>query len=157
MRKKGSERFSRSCFFAVLLFLISSAFAQNAVLNRKKPPRQSSHVGVLTPATDTTIARQPLFSILKQLNQSKGIFFLFSDKSFGEIQVRSIADYNRPVEKILDELLQFTGLKFKKINEKTFLKKSFRAFFPHTQILKHKPAWSYFFLIRISLSNFSTS
>jgi iron complex outermembrane receptor protein len=121
MRKKGSEGFSRSCFFAVLLFLISSAFAQNAVLNRKKPPRQPSNVGVLTPATDTTIARQPLFSILKELNQSKGIFFLFSDKSFGEIRVKSITDYNQPVEKILDDLLQFTGLKFKKINEKTFV------------------------------------
>lgn len=35
--------------------------------------------------------------------------------------VRPVADNNRPVEQILDELLQFTGLKFKKINEKTFV------------------------------------
>jgi len=123
MRKKGSERFFRSCFFAVLLFLISNAYAQNNAvsLNRKKPPRQSLHAGTSTPATDTTIAREPLFSILKKLNQSKGIFFLFSDKSFGEIRVKPVFDNTRPVEQILNELLQFTGLKFKKLNEKTFV------------------------------------
>jgi iron complex outermembrane receptor protein len=122
MRKKGSERFFRECFFVVLIFLISSVYAQDDVsLNRKKPPRKSLHAGVSAPAKDTTIARQPLFSILKQLNQSKGIYFLFSDKSFGEMLVRPVTNNNRPTEQILEELLQFTGLKFKKINEKTFV------------------------------------
>src|SRR5688572_7556704 len=122
MRKKGSERFFRECFFAVLVFLISSVNAQDDVsLNRKKAPRKSLHAGVSTPARDTTIARQPLFSILKQLNQSKGIYFLFSDKSFGEMLVKPVINNNRPMEQILEELLQFTGLRFKKINEKTFV------------------------------------
>jgi iron complex outermembrane receptor protein len=122
MRKKGSERCFRACVFTVLLLLVNCGYAQDAVsYNRKKPPRQSLHAGVSTPATDTTIAHQPLFSILKQLNQSKGIFFLFSERSFGDLLVKPVANKNRPVEQILDDLLQFTGLKYKKINDKTFV------------------------------------
>jgi iron complex outermembrane receptor protein len=80
MRKKGSERFFRGCLLTVAVLFVCAAFAQNGItLNRKKAPRKSLHAGVSTPARDTTIARQPLFSILKQLNQSKGIFFLFSE------------------------------------------------------------------------------
>ena len=122
MRKRGSERFFRGCFFMVSLLLVSCVFAQDAVsFNRKKPPRQSLHAGIATPATDTTIARQPLFSILKQLNQSKGIFFLFSEKSFGDILVKPVFNKNLPVEQILEDLLQFTGLNYKKVNDKTFV------------------------------------
>lgn len=122
MRKKGSERFFRGCFFSVLLFIGSCAYTQEpGSFNRKKTPRQSSHAGASTPATDTTIARQSLFSILKQLNQSKGIYFLFSEKSFGEILVRPVVNKNQPVEQILEELLQFTGLTFKKVNDRTFV------------------------------------
>src|SRR5689334_22550318 len=122
MRKKGSERSLRGWFLMVAMMLICGAHAQDAVtLSRKKTPRKSLHAGVATPAKDTTIARQPLLSILKQLNQSKGIYFLFSEKSFGEVLVSPVINYNRPVEQILDELLQPTGLGYKKINDKTFV------------------------------------
>ncbi len=122
MRKRGFERGCRGCFFMVSLLLVGCVFAQDAVsYNRKKPPRQTLHAGVATPATDTTIARQPLFSILKQLNQSKDIFFLFSEKSFGDILVKPVANKDLPVEQILEDLLQFTGLNFKKVNDKTFV------------------------------------
>jgi iron complex outermembrane receptor protein len=122
MRKKGSERFFRGWFLTVALLLVGDVFAQNDVsLNRKKVPRKSLHAGVSTPARDTTIARQSLFSILKQLNQSKGIFFLFSEKSFGDVLVKPVSNNNRPVEQILEELLQSTGLKYKRVNDKTFV------------------------------------
>ena len=122
MRKKGSGRSFRGWFFMVAMMLICDAHAQDAVsLNRKKTPRKSLHAGVSTPAKDTTIARQPLLSILKQLNQSKGIYFLFSDKSFGERLVKPIGNINRPVDQILEELLQSTGLGYKKVNDKTFV------------------------------------
>src|SRR4051812_27500083 len=101
MRKRGSEKVFRGYFFTVSLLLVSCVFGQDAIsYNRKKPPRQTLHAGVATPATDTTIARQPLFSILKQLNQSKGIFFLFSEKSFGDILVKPVGNKNLPVEQI---------------------------------------------------------
>jgi iron complex outermembrane recepter protein len=122
MRKKGSERSFRGLFLTVAMLLICGAHAQDDVsLNRKKAPRKSLHARVSAPAKDTTIARQPLLSILKQLNESKGIYFLFSDKSFGEILVKPVTNNNRPVEQILEELLQSTGLGYKKINDKTFV------------------------------------
>src|SRR5688572_19368604 len=122
MRKKGSERFFRGCLLTIAVLLVCGAFAQSDVsFNRKKTPRKSLHAGVSTPAKDTTIARQPLFSILKQLNQSKGIFFLFSEKSFGEVLVKPVSNSDRPVVQILEELLHSTGLKYKKVNDKTFV------------------------------------
>ncbi|OQP53656.1 SusC/RagA family TonB-linked outer membrane protein [Niastella populi] len=122
MRKKGSERFFRGCLLTVAMLLVCAAFAQNGVtFNRNKAPRKSLHAGVSTPARDTTVARQPLFVILKQLNQSKGIFFLFSEKSFGDVLVKPVSNNNRPVEQILQELLQSTGLKYKRVNNKTFV------------------------------------
>jgi iron complex outermembrane receptor protein len=119
MWKKGSGNFFRGCFFAVSLIVTSSCVnAQDALsLNRKKNPRTPLHA----PAKDTSIARQPLFAVLKQLNQSKGIFFLYSDKNYGQMMVLPVGNMNRPIEHILEELLQFTGLKYKKINEKTFV------------------------------------
>ncbi|HEY8897619.1 MAG TPA: SusC/RagA family TonB-linked outer membrane protein [Niastella sp.] len=122
MRKKGSERSFRGLFLMVALMLFCDIYAQDGVsLNRKKAPRKSLHARVSTPAKDTTIARQPLLSILKQLNQSKGIYFLFSDKSFGEVLVKPISNINRPVDQILEELLQSTKLGYKKVNDKTFV------------------------------------
>jgi iron complex outermembrane receptor protein len=122
MRKKGSGSSFRGLFLTVAMLLICGAYAQDDVsLNRKKAPRKSLHAGVATPAGDTTIARHPLLSILRQLNESKGIYFLFSDKSFGEIPVKQITNNNRPVEQILEELLLSTGLGYKKINDRTFV------------------------------------
>ncbi|HUP10853.1 MAG TPA: TonB-dependent receptor plug domain-containing protein, partial [Niastella sp.] len=123
MRKKGSDSSSRGWFLMVAMLLICGAHAQDAVsLSRKKTPRKSLHAGASTPAKDTTIARQPLLSVLKQLNQSKGIYFLFSNKSFGEVLVKPVSNNNnRPVEQILEELLQPAALSYRKINDKTFV------------------------------------
>jgi iron complex outermembrane receptor protein len=122
MWKIGSENFFRGCFFAVALLLITYANAQEAFsFNRKKTPRTPLNTVTSVQAADTTAARQPLFAILKQLNQTKGIYFLFSKKSFGEQMVMPVTNKNRPIEQILDDLLQFTGLKYKKITDKTFV------------------------------------
>jgi iron complex outermembrane receptor protein len=122
MWKKGSVHFLQGCFFAVVVMVISYANAQEAFsFNPKKKPQPPVYTGVSTPAKDTPIARQPLFAVLKQLNQVKGIYFLFSDQTYGQLMVRPVTNAGRPIEQILDEVLQFTGLKFKKINDKTFV------------------------------------
>src|SRR5438034_372286 len=115
MWKKGSVIIG-GCFFAVTCFCTNTSTAQEASLsfNRKKNSRPPVSIGV-SRAKDTTIARQPLFAVLKELNQSKGIYFLFSDKSLGELMVLPIADKSRPVEQILEQLLQFTRVRYKKI------------------------------------------
>ena len=122
MWKKGSVRLIRGCFFTVCLFAINTINAQETLsFNRKKIPRNPVRASVQAQAKDTSIARQPLFAVLKQLNLTKGIYFLFSDKTFGQLMVAPVMNLNRPVEQILEELLQFTGLKYKKINDKTFV------------------------------------
>jgi iron complex outermembrane receptor protein len=120
MGKPGYENVVWGCFFAVLI-LLSNAKAQDAFNNRKKNPRPVVISGQSAPATDTTVAKQSLFSVLKQLNETRGIFFLFSKKSFGELMVTPVNDKNRTVEQILEEMLQYTLVQFKKINDKTFV------------------------------------
>src|SRR5262249_38360627 len=65
--------------------------------------------------------KQTLFTVLKDLNKTRGIFFLFSDQSFGDRLVSPVKNENAELEKILKQILENTGLKYKKVNEKTFV------------------------------------
>ena len=64
--------------------------------------------------------KQNLFSVLKDLNKTRGVFFLFSDSSIANKQV-AVPDMNGFIEDILGELLKNTGLKYKKISKNTFV------------------------------------
>ena len=64
--------------------------------------------------------KQNLFSVLKDLNKTRGIFFLFSDSSIANKQV-AVPDMNGFIEDILSVLLKDTGLKYKKISKNTFV------------------------------------
>jgi len=56
------------------------------------------------------------------LNRTRGVYFLFSQQPAGRILVNPPAgDPGLPIETILDQVLRNTGLKFKKVNEKTFV------------------------------------
>ncbi len=68
-------------------------------------------------------ATQSLFAVLKELNQSKGVYFLFSDVGLGEIKVKPGWDNMASIEKILDQVLQKTGLKYKKVSRDTSCKR----------------------------------
>src|SRR5947209_16412064 len=59
--------------------------------------------------------KQELISVLKQLNKEKGVYFLFSDESFGARLVNPVAETNETVEQILDRVLKNTGLAYKKV------------------------------------------
>src|SRR5437868_6365652 len=65
--------------------------------------------------------KQKLFTVLKQLNESKGIYFLFSEQSLADKMVNPVETSGNDIEKILTQVLKNTGLKFKKINDKTFV------------------------------------
>ncbi len=65
--------------------------------------------------------RQTLFKVLKELNKTKGVFFLYSDQSLGDKLVNPVKKDNAEIEKILNQVLENTGLKYKKVNEKTFV------------------------------------
>ena len=64
--------------------------------------------------------KQNLFSVLKDLNKTRGFYFLFSDSSIANKQV-TVPDLNEDIESILSELLKNTGLKYKKVSKNTFV------------------------------------
>ncbi len=65
--------------------------------------------------------KQTLFSILKDLNHSKGVYFLFSDAELGSRLVNQVQDIRADIEKTLDQVLMNTGLKYKKVSDNTFV------------------------------------
>lgn len=67
-------------------------------------------------------SKQTLSVVLKDLNKSKGVFFLYSDQSLGNTVVNAVSsDKETDLEKILEQVLKNTGLKYKKVGDKTFV------------------------------------
>lgn len=65
--------------------------------------------------------KQTLLSVLKELNKTKGVYFLFSEESIGNKLVLPVKNQNDGIEKILSDLLQNTGLSYKRINANTYV------------------------------------
>ena len=65
--------------------------------------------------------KQTLFNVLKNLNKQKGVYFLFSDPSLGDKPVNAVADMQAAIDRILDQVLKNTGLKYKKVSDNTFV------------------------------------
>jgi TonB-linked SusC/RagA family outer membrane protein len=65
--------------------------------------------------------KQTLFSVMKELNRDKGVYFLFSEEGMGNTLVNPIKDITVNVDKILDDILKDTGLKHKKVSDNTFV------------------------------------
>src|SRR6516162_4076264 len=61
---------------------------------------------------DDNNQKQELLTVLKQLNKEKGVYFLFSDESFGTRLVNPVTETNANVEQILDRILKNTGLTY---------------------------------------------
>lgn len=65
--------------------------------------------------------KHTLFNVLKDLNKQKGVYFLFSDPSLGDKPVNAVLNMQAAVDKILDQVLKNTGLKYKKVSDNTFV------------------------------------
>lgn len=65
--------------------------------------------------------KQTLLSVLKELNKIKGVYFLYSQEGIGDKMVTPVSNPNDKVEKILDELLDGTGLTYKKVSSNTYV------------------------------------
>ena len=111
-----------TCFLGVHLFCFFTARSQStyAFTGRNGQIVQQKSLEN-TGKTDETVQKQTLFTVLKELNKTKGVYFLFSDHSLGSKLVNPVEGNAANVEKILEQVLKNTGLKFKKINEKTFV------------------------------------
>jgi TonB-linked SusC/RagA family outer membrane protein len=71
--------------------------------------------------TQDTNDQKTLFSVLKDLNKKKGVYFLFSEEGLSQKLVNPVTDDAQSIEKILDGVLKNTGLKYKKVSENTFV------------------------------------
>ncbi|MGZ5190807.1 MAG: STN domain-containing protein, partial [Flavisolibacter sp.] len=107
----------RVCAFSVYLLLFSAwaysqdqyAFTGNRTFNSK------------ITYTAGVPEKQTLLSVLKDLNRQKGVYFLYSDENIGNKLVSPVADVKQHIEKILDIVLDETGLKYKKVNGNTYV------------------------------------
>lgn len=116
MRRKKSFFFSVCYIICLVLGLAAdAAYSQTVARNHKNKPAKN------TPPAKSAIEKQKLFTVLRELNQVKGIYFLFSDKSFGDLLVTPVPDMTLPVEEILSRLLKDHNLKFRKLNVKTYI------------------------------------
>jgi TonB-linked SusC/RagA family outer membrane protein len=64
--------------------------------------------------------KQNLFSVLKELNKEKGVYFI-SNKSLDDIKVSPVQNMDASVESILADLLKDTHLTYKKVDNKTYV------------------------------------
>lgn len=89
-------------------------YASNSQKNLPRYPQQQQ------PPQESN-EKKTLFNVLKELNKKKGTYFLFSEQSLGNRMVTPVKDVNTSVEKILDEILKNTGLKYTKVSDNTFV------------------------------------
>jgi iron complex outermembrane receptor protein len=107
----------RCMLIAVACCSLATAFSQtpaSASNSRKKPPSRT------TASADST-SQQLLFQQLKRLNETWGVYFLFSDPDFGDRKVETADVQGDNVDQILSRLLNKTGLGFRKLNDKTYV------------------------------------
>lgn len=111
-----------SCFLAGLLLLsVGTTFGQSSMASLSQSV-ESGRSAIRT-TTDSNQPTASLVTVLKRLNQEKGIYFLFTDPSIGTTSVPD-PDYRKQTETILDEITRFAGLEYKKIADNTFVIKS---------------------------------
>ncbi|HYE55779.1 MAG TPA: SusC/RagA family TonB-linked outer membrane protein [Chitinophagaceae bacterium] len=118
-----SHPFSRKrltwTFVMLSCCLYSTAQTGYAYTADRKGPFKN--LGTANNQTPQGSEKQTLFNVLKDLNKQKGVYFLFSDPSLGNKPVNAVTNNNAAIEKILDQVLKNTGLKYKKVSEKAFV------------------------------------
>lgn len=110
-------RKAAGCLVVPLLLAVTSPAQNTASYASVKTRVLRTPVNYSSPSQE----KQTLLSVLKELNRVKGVYFLFSEESMGNILVKAAKDYGTETEKILTEVLKDTGLKYKKVSGNTFV------------------------------------
>lgn len=118
-----STSYQKLAGYLIVLHLILSAhsYAQNTVSYISANSGMARHTRFYSSYQSPQQEKQTLLAVLKELNRVKGVYFLFSEESMGNILVKATKDYGDETEKILNEILKDTGLKYKKISNNTFV------------------------------------
>lgn len=109
------------CFALLLLTASLQSSAQNNYSYASVKSKAARQTGFISTYQSSPQEKQSLFSVLKELNRIKGVYFLFSEQSMGNMMVKANKDYASDTEKILSEILKDTGLKYKKVSANTFV------------------------------------
>ncbi|MBC7946822.1 MAG: SusC/RagA family TonB-linked outer membrane protein [Chitinophagaceae bacterium] len=104
------------CLVGAHLLCALHVSAQDGYVKTSKTKSRSSVV-----ATGDSNDKQTLITVLKELNRKKGVYFLFSEENLGAKTVNAVKDPQAAIEKILDAVLENTGLKYKKVANNTFV------------------------------------
>ncbi|MDI3319735.1 SusC/RagA family TonB-linked outer membrane protein [Pinibacter soli] len=120
MRKKYSLPHLFGCLLATQMLAVSATDAQNSYSYVRSNTDAYKRSHGLT-IQDTNVEKAKLFTVLKELNKQKGVYFLFSEQSLGNQMVNPLGDTKEATEKILDEVLSNTGIRYKKLNDKTYV------------------------------------
>lgn len=121
MRKTNAKQRLLGCMLGIQILYLPAMHAQSTYAysaNHSKSFIQRNKTEHFIPGE---LQKQTLLDVLRELNKIKGIYFLFSEQSLGDKLVNPIGETDIKSEKILDQVLKNTGLKFKKVNEKTFV------------------------------------
>jgi TonB-linked SusC/RagA family outer membrane protein len=101
---------------AVLMFSYTAMMAQGGYVyaNNKKNSQPALR-------SQDTNDKQALIHVLKELNKKKGVYFLYGEESMSQKMVNPLKDLQNDVEKILEQVLKNTGLKYRKVSDNTFV------------------------------------
>jgi TonB-linked SusC/RagA family outer membrane protein len=121
MRKVHANHCLVGCLLAAFTLTNASVKAQNSYAYGSNTLQKPHKNAATNYQGDTNIEKQRLFTVLKELNKTRGVYFLFSEQSLGSQLVNPVPDKTLSIDKILEGVLKNTGLKFKKVNDKTFV------------------------------------
>ncbi|RYY54616.1 MAG: SusC/RagA family TonB-linked outer membrane protein [Chitinophagaceae bacterium] len=118
MRQTNSRWYLRLGIPAAMLLLAPCTYGQNGY---SYASNRTTVRGGIPGTGNQDESKQSLITVLRDLNRKKNVYFLFSEKNISEKQVNTPKDLQVSVEKILDQVLENTGLKFKKVSDDTFV------------------------------------
>lgn len=118
--RKSITTTSLTCIALVAqVFCVSPLRAQTGNAYAMEVRYAKNPVSTNTYRQDTQ--KQTLINVLKELNKSKGIYFLFSEKGIDQTMVNPIPENLQNAEKILQQVLKNSGLSYKKISDNTYV------------------------------------
>lgn len=105
---------------AITVLFSGPVMAQDGYTFASHKKAAKNRVELLSGFQDSN-GKQTLITVLKDLNRQKGVYFLYSDESISQKLVNQVKNMKGDVEKILDDVLKNTGLKYKKVSDNTFV------------------------------------
>ena len=106
---------------AALLLISANTIAQDGFSYATSSNKLSKNRNNYQAGTQDTNGKQSLITVLKDLNKQKGVYFLYSEESMSERLVNKVKNMQGDIERILDEVLKNTGLKYRKVSDNTFV------------------------------------